>query len=403
LDQDTLSMVVILKFTIAMGMTDGVLLNLDLMNKVLQVDKEKKLVTVEAGIRLKDLNIILKQHGLALSNLGTIADQSISGAIITGTHGSSSVKNGRVTHGSLSTFITSFEMIDGLGNIHIASKDKNPDLLNAGRISLGALGIITKLTIQCEDFFNIEKEEFLIPVPEALDNLEKYFKENDFVKFWYFPFAEKIRVTTYKKTNKDLSVKGIVDKITEIVETPIFLNVLYLGGWIGSSMMHKLFAIMMAPKTFKIVESYNAFAMSVGDGVPQPYAQEYMLPIEKFIEFHQEFRSYLSNSPIQTNIWNEIRFIRKDDENWLSPFQVDSVSIDIGLHNQTPERWKQFHTGAENIFKKYGGRGHWAKTFTKSKQELEKDYPKFNDFKKMREKMDPHGIYFNKYLKDIFE
>eukprot|EP01080_Neovahlkampfia_damariscottae_P011544 gene11544-4797_t len=133
----------------------------------------------------------------------------------------------------------------------------------------------------------------------------------------------------------------------------------------------------MSPKHYEIGKSFQCLSMEFDCGVDQSYAMEYMVPLSKFKKFLAEFRLHLNSSKIQTNFWNELRFIRKDDENWLSPFQVVSVSIDIGLHNQTPEKWKEFHLTAETIFKKNGGRAHWAKTCTKTQEELKRNYPKF--------------------------
>eukprot|EP01080_Neovahlkampfia_damariscottae_P011543 gene11543-4796_t len=172
-------------------MTDDILLNLDIMNKVLKIDKKDKLVTFEAGIRIKHLNEILDKNGLALPNLGSINEKSYSG-----------INN---YSNPWNTFIKSFEIIDGEGNVHFVSKKTDEELFNAGRISLGALGIDTKLTIQVEEACNIEKKEYLETVPLATEKLDTLWKENDFLKYWYFPYVEKMRITTYKKTKKEIT------------------------------------------------------------------------------------------------------------------------------------------------------------------------------------------------------
>eukprot|EP01080_Neovahlkampfia_damariscottae_P010787 gene10787-3404_t len=388
----------------AIGMTNDTLLNLDFLNKVIEVNKKNKQITVEGGIRLKDLNIVLEKHGLSLSNLGTITEQSIAGAIITGTHGTSSLKNGKIFHGPISSFITSFEMIDGEGNIHFASKDNNLELYNAGRISLGALGIITKVTIQCESFFRIETEKLIQSVPETISNFRNYLKDNDFVTLWYFPYADKFIVKLQKKTKKEITIKSDFQKYIQGYEGFLFVKIRRIFEYISYSIMQHLFMVIFSPKSRDVEKSYLALSPFGGNGADKPYnAMEYIIPLENFEKFHEEFRYFMNNSPVKSNFFNEIRFIGKDSSMWLSKFQFDAASFHIELHNQSSEKWKQYHLEAERILKKYGGIAHWAKTFSKTKEELKKDYPKFEDFKKLRKQMDPNGIFYNEFLKNLFE
>src|SRR5688572_21832469 len=85
--------------------TDGVLVSLDRYNRVLDVDRDAGTVTVEAGISIKRLNEELARVGLAMSNLGDIAYQSIAGAISTATHGTG------IRLGNLATFVTHLTLV----------------------------------------------------------------------------------------------------------------------------------------------------------------------------------------------------------------------------------------------------------------------------------------------------
>src|SRR5262252_6133946 len=122
--------------------TDKTLLQLDKLKKALIADITKQRFTVQAGVRLKDLVEMLALDGLALRNMGSITEQSIAGAISTGTHGTG------IRLGNIPTAIVGLNLVTGTGDVlKITEADK--DLLNAARVSVGALGIITQVTIQC--------------------------------------------------------------------------------------------------------------------------------------------------------------------------------------------------------------------------------------------------------------
>jgi L-gulonolactone oxidase len=119
------------------AMTDGHLLSLDAMNQVLAVNGND--VTVQAGIRLRDLNERLSELGLALPNLGDINVQSIAGATSTATHGTG------VDFANLATNIVGLEIVTGDGTVLRADEHDEPELLRVARVGLGALGILTEV------------------------------------------------------------------------------------------------------------------------------------------------------------------------------------------------------------------------------------------------------------------
>src|SRR5262249_54650638 len=129
--------------------TNEILLNLDHLNELVMLDAESMRVTVGAGIRLKQLNALLPQFGLALANLGSIAEQSIAGAAATGTHGTG------LTIGNLATQIVGMHLVTANGQVHVLSAETTPELMRAARVNLGALGVVTQVTLQCVKKHNL--------------------------------------------------------------------------------------------------------------------------------------------------------------------------------------------------------------------------------------------------------
>ncbi|MFE1344646.1 FAD-binding protein, partial [Streptomyces sp. NPDC058757] len=117
-------------------------LRLDLLDAVDAVDPETGLVTVGAGMPLWKLNPLLASHGLALENMGDIDRQTVSGAISTGTHGSG------VRFGGIATQVRALELVLADGSVTVCSPQERPELFAAARVGLGALGIITRVTLQ---------------------------------------------------------------------------------------------------------------------------------------------------------------------------------------------------------------------------------------------------------------
>lgn len=177
-------------------MTNEWLCNLDKFDKVLKQeefygpigdgsDKEVKFVdlTVEAGIRIFQLNDYLKQHNLAIQNLGSISDQSIAGLISTGTHGSSRF------HGLVSEQVVSIVVANSQGELVECSSVKNPNLFRAALLSLGKIGIITQVTIRTVPRYTIKSKQEIIKFSTLIREWDSIWLDSEFIRIWWFPYS----------------------------------------------------------------------------------------------------------------------------------------------------------------------------------------------------------------------
>ena len=131
------------------GCTDGRMVVLDRYGRVLHVDHQALAVTVQAGITVSPLNRTLARRGLAMPNLGDIAYQTISGAIATATHGTGSELGG------IATQVIALELVTGDGSVVRCSADEEPEVFHAARVGLGALGVVSTVTLQCVPAFRL--------------------------------------------------------------------------------------------------------------------------------------------------------------------------------------------------------------------------------------------------------
>ena len=177
--------------------TSSWMLNLDNYARVLNVDKSRKTLLVQGGIRLARLNAEANSHGLTMPNLGSIDEQSIVGAFSTATHGSS------LKHGLLSENIRSLRIVLANGQAVRCSAEQNKDLFRAALCSLGALGIIVEVEYEMVDACNIEWEQTLKPMKEILDTWSTgLWTKKEFTRVWWMPYMKRAVVWSAEKTSK---------------------------------------------------------------------------------------------------------------------------------------------------------------------------------------------------------
>jgi L-gulonolactone oxidase len=161
--------------------TDGVLVDLGAYRRVLAHDAAAGTVTVEAGIPLDELCEQLDRRGLALENMGDINRQSVAGATQTATHGTG------LRFGNLSSRIVGMRLITGDGSVLECSPTENADVLDVARVGLGALGVVSTMTIKCVPAFRLHAIEEAEPVDEVLGNLDGLIAEHDHFEFYWVP------------------------------------------------------------------------------------------------------------------------------------------------------------------------------------------------------------------------
>lgn len=177
--------------------TEGYLLRMDRMQRLLSVTDDGR-VTVQAGIKLTKLHELLAPHGLAVSSLGSISDQSLSGAISTATHGSG------VTFGNLSTFITALTLVlpDPASTVLTITADSHPDHFQAALCGLGTLGIIVEMEIQCEPTFKLEEETWCISIADFRRDWKRLAESGEHVRCWWFPQVGEVKISRMNRTTK---------------------------------------------------------------------------------------------------------------------------------------------------------------------------------------------------------
>ncbi len=374
--------------------TDSILISLDQYQGIISIHKEKRLVTVKAGTKLKLLGQLLDSHGLAMENLGDIDVQSIAGALNTGTHGTGTA------FGTLSTQIAGLTLITGNGEKIVCSETQNRGIFKAAQISLGALGIVSSYTLKCVPAYNLKYECKKETLEDCLQKLEAYNKENRHFEFYWFPHTNVVQTKIMNKTEEVKKENEILKKFNDVVvDNGVF--------WLLSEFTR------FFPGFSKYSSKISAWGVSTGsysDKSNLIFAttrmvkfteMEFNIPRENFIPAIREIQETISNHKIQVHFPLECRFVKEDDI-MISPAH-GRASAYIAAHMYKGMPYKAYFKLLEDILKKYGGRPHYGKLNTFSHEDFEKAYTNWGQFKKIRNQLDPKGIFLNDYLKGIFK
>ncbi|KAL2927592.1 L-galactono-1 4-lactone dehydrogenase mitochondrial [Bienertia sinuspersici] len=191
------------------GLSRAGMVNLSLLDKVLEVDKEKKTVRVEAGIRVQQLVDQIKDDGLTLQNFASIREQQIGGILQVGAHGTGA----RLP--PIDEQVIAMKLVTPAKGTIELSKDKDPELFYLARVGLGGLGVVAEVTLQCVDRQELVEHTYISNVDEIKKNHKKLLSENKHVKYLYIPYTDSVVVVTCNPVSKWSRPKNFKPKYTK--------------------------------------------------------------------------------------------------------------------------------------------------------------------------------------------
>lgn len=372
--------------------TSDTFIHLDNMQGILNVDQDKKQITALAGTKLKLFGDEAFKHGLALPNQGDINHQSVAGAMSTGTHGTG------ITLQSMSNQLRGMTLISGLGDKIDISQDKNPELLKALAVSVGSAGLITETTLQMRETYKLRVESFAEEMSVSLSKFQERLNSNRHLEMFYFPMGDWSMVKLMNETQKEAISSSKLSALNDLVLENWFyegLNIL-ASQTKAYKPLDKLIKKFVSHKSFT---NYSHLAFP-SERTVKFMEMEFNIPIEKFELVFEEIEASIKKNSFQTLFPIEIRFAKGDDL-WLSPaYGRDSVYF--AVHTYRGEPYQAYFEELQKIFKRHAGRPHWGKWHSMSHDDLEQVYPKWQDFLKVRQDLDPQGLWLNPHLRSLF-
>ncbi|MFC9690631.1 D-arabinono-1,4-lactone oxidase [Kribbella sp. NPDC056951] len=375
---------------------EQVMVRLDGLSAITNADQESGRVTVGAGTGLRKLNAGLAAFDLAMANLGDIDKQTISGAISTGTHGTGA------RLGGIATQIAALDLVTADGSILHCSSEENADVFNAARVSVGALGVISSITLQTVPAYLLRAQEMPLPLAEVLDGFDQLADGNDHFEFYWFPHTD---IALTKRNNRVAAGVG-----------PSPVNA--IRGWVDDELLsNRVFELtnrlaMRRPTLVPRINRLASRALSAREYVDASYKvfcsernvlfreSEYAVPREHVVEVLHRLRRWIDDSGHHFPFPIEVRVAAADDI-WLSTASGrDTAYIAIHQYHRLPH--DHYFQAFERIVAEYQGRPHWGKLHTLGADDLRARYPHFDDFLAVRDRVDPGRTFSNPYTRKVF-
>ncbi|TCB57707.1 D-arabinono-1,4-lactone oxidase [Acinetobacter terrae] len=372
----------------ALVKTDAVLINLDRFKGVVTFDEDQTQCTVQAGTRLYDLGEYLAPINQALPNQGDIDQQSLAGAISTGTHGTG------IDLPCLSAFVEGFELLTADGELLQCDRQQNTEIFQAGRVALGSFGILTKITLQNRSRYKLKEQIRLCPLQEVFANIDQWKHQHRHIEFWAFLHSDQVMLKTLDETDDAIQPRQDAWPSEDALLT--LCSELTRRLPVTNPYLQKLLSVFVKPTCY-VDWSNQIFPTPRNTKFNE---MEYQLPVEQGLQCLEEVLHILRKHQVPMFFPIEFRYVKGDDI-WLSPFyRRDSVSISI--HQFHKQDYHAVFDLVEPILQKYQGRPHWGKLHSMTTASLRDLYPKWDDFMALRQQLDPNQKWLNPHLKQLF-
>ncbi len=348
------------------------------------LDIKARTVTVGAGVTYGALSPYLYKNGYAVHNLASLPHVSVAGACATGTHGSG-LKNG-----NLSTAVSGMEMVTADGEVVTLSREQHGERFNGAVVALGALGVITKVTLDVQPTFDVSQ---VVYENLPLEKLEKHFDEIFGAGYSVSLFSD---WQNHRATQ--VWIKRRMDQNGGEAAKPEFF-----GATLATHKLHPLAGHSAENCTEQMgipgpwFERLPHFKMNFTPSSGAELQSEYFVPREK------GYQAILAVEELKDAITphlfiSEFRTIDADNL-WMSECYKRAA---MTIHFTWKPEWPAVKAALPLIEAKlapFDARPHWAKLFTMAPEVVQSRYTRLNDFKKLATHLDPNDKFRNEYLR----
>jgi FAD/FMN-containing dehydrogenase len=346
--------------------TDGTLLSFDGMQGVIETDPRAGTAAIWAGTKLARIGAPLLDAGLAMANMGDIDTQALGGAVGTGTHGTGQ------TLGSISTQVAGLRLVLASGDILDCSLGHEPELFNAARVSMGALGITTRITLRALPAYRLHERTWPAAFEECMARLPALIAENRHFEFFWSPGEDLCAMKTLNPTTEAALAE----------ERPAPAAPGRMARYLGPERIDWSYRIFPSQRTVKFVE------------------MEFAVPAAQGPDCMHEIRQMMRAKHPDV-LWPvEYRTLHSDDIPLSPAYGRETVTISVHQAAELP--YRDFFADAEAIFRNHRGRPHWGKMHSHTARELRDLYPEWDVFLSVRARVDPAGRFLNVHLRELF-
>jgi len=377
--------------------TDGLLLHLDRLSGVLGVDRDRRRVRVLAGTPLHVLNPALQSLGLALPNLGDIDRQTISGAIATGTHGTGTRRQGIAAAVSGLTLV----LADGSGLD--CSAEVEPEVFAAARVGLGALGVVTEVELQCVPAYRLHARESGALLTELLPVIQAEADATDHLDLHWFPHTDRVLTKRNDVVTAGEGPPPLAPWRSRLDDDLLANRVFEVANRLGAARpslvpaINRLSSRVLGSREYAD-DSWKVFCSSRQVRFVE---SEYAVPRHEVEAVLTELRAEFARTDAPVPFPVEVRFAAADDV-WLSTAHERDNAY-VAVHQYHRMDAGPLFAAFEAIVSEHGGRPHWGKVHTLGAERLRELYPRFDDFRAVRERLDPGHLFTNDHVAHLLD
>ena len=376
----------------AIAIAEEVLVDLSKYDEILAIDKINQTVTVQSGIQLSKLNQALYENSLAMQNLGDIAYQTIAGAISTSTHGTGAKFTG------IANQVVALRVVLADSSIVECSANVNAELFSCARVGLGAIGLISTVTLKVVPAFNLAVIEEPMRLDDVLQNLDLHVDSNDHFEFFWVPHTG--WALTKRNNRNNLPIEPM-SKMSHwysktLMENYAFGAVCMLGKARPSLIPKLAKALPSSGRNEYSDASHKVFASK---RIIKFYEMEYAIPREACAEALNRVRRMVTDSGFFLNFPVEVRFTAPDEIPLSTASNRESAYIAVHIYKGM--NYVPYFTEVESIMNSYQGRPHWGKLHFQNASTLASRYPQWDVFQSVRNQVDPKRMFSNQYLETV--
>jgi L-gulonolactone oxidase len=378
------------------GCTDGCLIKLDNYNKVLEVDRDAATITAQAGITILQLSDALAHFGLAMENMGDVGYQTISGAISTATHGTGqSFRN-------ISSQVVGLSLVLAGGEVLRCSPDRDQDAFKAAQVGLGALGVVSTVTLRCVPAYNIHSVQEPRQIDELLDEFYELCAKNDHFELFWFPHTEWAQSITNTRTQEappqNQRRTGVGAYVNDILLENHAFGAIQRAAQVRRAWIPGLATITARTMSRKEMtdRSDRIFANT---RLVRFAEMEYAVPRTELVGAFRDIRAMIERERLLISFPVEVRAVASDDIP-LSPAYGRETGY-IAVHVYHKFEHEPYFREVEAIMNSHDGRPHWGKLHFQTAATLRPRYPLWDAFMAVRDRLDPNRLFGNAYLERV--
>lgn len=357
-----------------------------------EIDSQRRVARIPAGMVLDTVNQQLSRAGWALANMGDITAQTVAGALATSTHGTGLAFTG------LGGQVAAFEIVTADGNLLRCSPQQNTELFRYGRVSLGALGVFTHVEMQVVPSFRLRAVETAARVDSVLESFHTTVDSIDHFEFYWVPHTRWALLKSNTRTDEPAEPRpGLTTWYTKtFLENYAFGAVCALGRLVPSLVPRLATALPGQGRQEFTEESHKVFATR---RLVRFHEMEYSIPLAHLPDALGEIMAMVERERLRISFPVEVRATMSDDVPLSTSYGRNSAYVAVHMYRGVP--FERYFRLVEEILAPMNGRPHWGKIHYQNATSLRGQYPDFDGFNSLRSRVDPNQRFSNDYVRRV--